>query len=402
MSGTLSFAAGQVFIGSSNTTGATGEIALTQVGSVDFDTTITPPTISDITITQDVAASETSSPFSLSGLGIVDVTLESATIESVDTAATVTLTTADIPPGITIPPGFTLPQTEHGTTLHVSVQVSAGLLGDVALTGDVGVYGINGTLALVGVQDLVADGATFNVGAAVLSLGPQQTGAVNESFAPDFTPTCFAAGTRLATPDGERTVETLASGMCLRLAGGGSAPVVWVGHRRIDCARHPRPADVWPVRIAAHAFGLDRPRRELFLSPDHAVFVDDVLIPIRYLLNGATVVQEPTAEITYWHVELPRHVVLLADGLPAESYLDTGNRTAFANGGGVVLLHADFARSVWRSAACAELVTAGPARERVYRRLIAQALSLGWTMQDAGGGAVRWIAPDRAALARTA
>ena len=55
------------------------------------------------------------------------------------------------------------------------------------------------------------------------------------------------------------------------------------------CRRHPRPHDVRPVRIAAHAFGLGRPRRDLRLSPDHAVFVDGVLIPVRYLLNGATV-----------------------------------------------------------------------------------------------------------------
>jgi hypothetical protein len=37
----------------------------------------------------------------------------------------------------------------------------------------------------------------------------------------------------------------------------------------------------------------------------------------------------------YVHVELDRHDILLAEGLPAESYLDTGNRAAFGTQGGV-------------------------------------------------------------------
>jgi hypothetical protein len=61
------------------------------------------------------------------------------------------------------------------------------------------------------------------------------------------------------------------------------------------------------------------------------VHLDGVLIPVRHLLNGASIVQEPVDHVTYWHVELPTHGVLLAEGLPVESYLDTGNRPAFAD-----------------------------------------------------------------------
>ena len=191
-------------------------------------------------------------------------------------------------------------------------------------------------------------------------------------------------------------VERLRAGDRVTLAEGGSAAVVWLGHRRVDCRRHPRPEDVRPVRIAADAFGLGRPHRTLRLSPDHAVFVDGVLIPVRYLLNDATVAQEPAGAVTYWHVELERHGVLLAEGLPAESYLDSGNRAAFANGGVVVMASADFARRAWADQGCAPLLTAGPVRDRVYARLVAQALALGWRTQDAGAGRVRWCAPDPA------
>jgi len=36
--------------------------------------------------------------------------------------------------------------------------------------------------------------------------------------------------------------------------------------------------------------------------------------------------QVPLESVEYWHVELDSHDVILAEGLAAESYLDTGNR----------------------------------------------------------------------------
>jgi len=47
-------------------------------------------------------------------------------------------------------------------------------------------------------------------------------------------------------------------------------------------------------------------------------------------------------EVTYYHVELDDHDLLLAEGLPVESYLDTGDRSNFENGGGPIALHPDF------------------------------------------------------------
>jgi hypothetical protein len=207
---------------------------------------------------------------------------------------------------------------------------------------------------------------------------------------------CFAAGTRIWTERGETMVQHLKVGERACLAKGGMAPIVWLGHRQIDCQHHPRPADVMPVRIAAHAFGLGRPSRDVLLSPDHAIFVDEMLIPVRYLLNDATVRQEHATTVTYWHVELPEHGVLLAEGLPAESYLDTGNRSAFANGGVVVEVQPNFARSVWKKFGCVPLITEGPMFNMAYRRLLVQALALGWTAESLGDGTVVWHGPNEA------
>ena len=117
--------------------------------------------------------------------------------------------------------------------------------------------------------------------------------------------------------------------------------------------------------------------RNLRLSPDHAVFVDGVLIPVRYLINGRTIVQERVDQVTYYHVELPAHDVIIAEGLPCETYLDTGNRSAFANGGTGVALHPDFARRVWHEQGCAELVLAGPRLAEARRDVLARAEVLG-------------------------
>jgi hypothetical protein len=86
----------------------------------------------------------------------------------------------------------------------------------------------------------------------------------------DITVACYAEGTRLLTATGEVAVEALRVGDLVPVVlGARAARVRWIGHRRIDCRRHPRPADVWPVRVQAGAFG-DAPQRDLWLSPDHA------------------------------------------------------------------------------------------------------------------------------------
>jgi hypothetical protein len=142
---------------------------------------------------------------------------------------------------------------------------------------------------------------------------------------------CFCAGTRIATADGATPVEQLRSGDRVMLARGGLAPVVWLGRKFITTDRHPRKSDVLPVCVSAGAFGDRVPDRDLLLSPDHAIFVNGSLIPVRYLMNGSTIAQRSLCEVTYYHVELAVHDVILADGLPVESYLDTGNRFGFAD-----------------------------------------------------------------------
>ncbi|MCB8880891.1 Hint domain-containing protein [Acidisoma cellulosilytica] len=143
---------------------------------------------------------------------------------------------------------------------------------------------------------------------------------------------CFVAGTGIATPYGEVAVEALRVGDAVLTVSGEVLPVTWTGAALVDCDRHGNPAAVLPVRIDAHAFGPGMPDKDLFLSPDHAVLAEGVLIPIKYLLNGLTVTQPGRAEVRYHHIELAHHDVVLAHGLPAETYLDIGDRAALGLG----------------------------------------------------------------------
>lgn len=198
-----------------------------------------------------------------------------------------------------------------------------------------------------------------------------------------FRPPCFVAGTRIASDRGEVPVEALRVGdRVVALRTGGFAPVAWIGHRQVGLEPRRRGEDVWPVRIAADAFAPGQPARDLCLSPDHAVFADGALIPARDLVNGATITQDETRSVSYWHVELPSHDVLLADGLPCESYLDTGNRALFAPRPPAALAGQHGAARPWRERLCAPLLLEPTQHAPLRRRLLARATALGFALTD--------------------
>jgi T5SS/PEP-CTERM-associated repeat protein len=180
---------------------------------------------------------------------------------------------------------------------------------------------------------------------------------------------CYAAGTMIETSRGEVPVEALCEGDLLPACiVGEMAPIIWIGRRDVDCRTHPNPRAVWPVRIAAGAFGDNMPVRDLYLSPDHAVYVDQVLVPVKRLINGHSIVQVPRDRVTYYHLELPWHDVIRAEGMPAESYLDVGDRGNFANNDGVVRLYADFG-DIWETRGAAPLVLTGSQLHSIRERL---------------------------------
>jgi hypothetical protein len=204
-----------------------------------------------------------------------------------------------------------------------------------ALGGVLSIDTTSGDYSFHFVGDLQTSNFTLSNGSTLSTLPPVLDVTV--------TPGCYGAGTRIATVRGEIRIENLRVGDLALTASGALRPVRWIGWRAIETTNHPAPHDVWPVRICANAFGEGIPRRDLLVSPGHNIAFGGALIPAIALANGATVRQLERDHVTYFHVELDSHDILLAEGLPAESYLDCGNRGAFSNGGAFLELHPNFA-----------------------------------------------------------
>jgi autotransporter passenger strand-loop-strand repeat protein len=216
--------------------------------------------------------------------------------------------------------GDTIDLTQFGAAATLTSAVVSGNTGETVSSG--------------GVSESFTFAGTYN--AAYFQLTADGAGGVE--IAATEAP-CFRAGTAVLTDRGEVPVELLNVGDRLVTVSGETAPIIWIGHRQIDCSRHVEPERVLPVRIAAHAFAENSPARDLYLSPDHAVFAEGVLIPVKQLVNGTTIRQIDVETVSYFHVELADHNIILAEGLPSETYLDTGDRRSFANAPGAIALH---------------------------------------------------------------
>jgi hypothetical protein len=140
---------------------------------------------------------------------------------------------------------------------------------------------------------------------------------------------CFCAGTRIAMADGWKLVEDIEAGDKVLRAEGGETEVKWLGQQYVDTRfAHPKLAS--PIRIRKGALGENLPERDLRLSGDHAIGIDGVLVTASALVNGTTIIQEPDMPMdgfTYYHVETEAHELILAEGLPSESFVDFNGQT---------------------------------------------------------------------------
>ncbi len=115
------------------------------------------------------------------------------------------------------------------------------------------------------------------------------------------------------------------------------------GLRRAAADQMDRPAQLYrryantnrkvlPICFKAGALADGVPARDLWVSPKHAMFIEHVLVPAEYLLNGASIVQPETADrVDYFHIELESHDVIFANGALSETFVDLGDRDIFQN-----------------------------------------------------------------------
>ena len=173
---------------------------------------------------------------------------------------------------------------------------------------------------------------------------------------------CFVAGTRIATPSGEVPVERLSVGDIVQTYRGDARPIAWIGVGRVLATRGRRTAAT-PVIVRKGALADNVPHHDLRVTKGHALYLDDVLVPVEFLVNHHSILWDDRAqEVSLTHIELATHAVLLANGAPAESYRDDGNRYLFQN-----------ANTGWDlppQPPCAPVLTGGRVVDAIWRRLL--------------------------------
>jgi hypothetical protein len=189
------------------------------------------------------------------------------------------------------------------------------------------------------------------------------------TFITENTIPCYLRGTRIRTSTGDRPVEELEIGDLVETADGKALPLKWIGRRSYRDWLAVGNEDVQPILFKAGSIANHVPRRDLYVSPEHAMFLDGLLIPAHLLVNGASIVKiEGLEEIEYFHLEFDRHVVIFAESAAAESFVDDDSRMLFHNADEYRRLY-PHEQARLSAEFCAPRVEAGPALEMLRRRL---------------------------------
>ena len=223
-----------------------------------------------------------------------------------------------------------------------------------------------------GVATFSQDGAVVNViqhghtlGTLTFDTEAHALLAATTSGALEDNAVCFLPNTLIGTPRGEVPVERLAVGDLVRTLRGKARPIMWIGTGRVLATRGQRSAAT-PVIVRKGALAENVPHHDLRVTKGHSIYLDDVLIPVEFLVSHRSIVWDDRAqEVEIYHIELETHDVLIANGAPAESYRDDGNRWLFQNG-----------NVGWELAPkppCTPVLTGGEAVDAVWLRLLERA-----------------------------
>ena len=134
---------------------------------------------------------------------------------------------------------------------------------------------------------------------------------------PDPSPpgcVCFLKGTQIITACGAQAIEDMSCGDLVLTRGNGLQPVQNVIHFA---------SETTPVHIVRSALAAEVPNADLYVSPGHAILVDDVLVTAGSLVNGRTIrYAEEIDEPEYFHLEFANHELVYAHNVPCESFVE--------------------------------------------------------------------------------
>jgi autotransporter passenger strand-loop-strand repeat protein len=264
----------------------------------------------------------------------------------------------------------------------IAATISGFASGDTIDLTDI-TYSAAGRVNLIGGNELqiIEDGHTYD-----LQLDPLQnfTGDFFDltdngnggTFVTEDTTPCYCRGTLILTERGRVAVEHLKIGDRLITFTGEALPIKWIGRRSYRDWLAVGNPDVQPIRFMAGSIADHVPSRDLFVSPEHAMLLERVLVPARHLVNGVSILKvEGMEEIDYFHFEFDRHVVIFAEGAAAESFVDDESRMLFHNADEYRRLYPNEPRGRYAEF-CAPRIESGYALDTMRRWLMARAARL--------------------------
>lgn len=144
--------------------------------------------------------------------------------------------------------------------------------------------------------------------------------------------TSHATGTMIDVLGGCKPVEALELGDMVRTKDNGYQPVRWIASRTLTSADFAIDPSLRPIRISAGSLGEEKPSRDLMVSQQHCVLLEDwrcellfgqdeVLAPAQALLNDTTItVDRSDRDVSYYHFMFDHHEIVYSNGVETESF----------------------------------------------------------------------------------
>ncbi|QUS36896.1 hypothetical protein GR316_05380 [Falsirhodobacter algicola] len=135
---------------------------------------------------------------------------------------------------------------------------------------------------------------------------------------------CFTPGAMIQTLGGARPVETLKIGDMVMTRDNGLQPIRWIGQTTVKAEGR-----FAPIRIRKAM--MPELTADLVVSPQHRMLIEgyraellfgsrEVLVAAKHLVDDACVTVEEGGAVTYVHMLFDQHEVVMANGVPTESF----------------------------------------------------------------------------------
>ncbi len=153
----------------------------------------------------------------------------------------------------------------------------------------------------------------------------------NANFAPPPVYVCFCAGTNILTPSGYRKIETLIQGDLVVTAQGVPKSILWIGQTDVSVEEMRRDPDRRPIRIKANSINPGVPSIDLDVSAQHRIAIQNpyaallfgegcVMVRAKHLTGSIAERLVPSSPVSYFHLLLDEHDMVIANGLETESF----------------------------------------------------------------------------------